>query len=63
MSAALALDPASGFPAPPVRPRLQLVPTGPDMAGPPAAPVRLTQRGRLVRLAAALVVLAALAWA
>ena len=61
MSAALALDPLAlpeRAPAP-SRPRLQLVPTGPDVVG---RPVRISRRGRLARTVGALAIAAALGW-
>jgi hypothetical protein len=61
MSAALALDPLAlpeRKPAP-SRPRLQLVPTGPDVVG---RPVRISRRGRLARTVGAVLIAAALAW-
>ena len=61
MSAALALDPLAlpeRAPAP-SRPRLHLVPTGPDVVG---RPVRISRRGRLARTVGAVLVAAALAW-
>ena len=63
MSAALALDPValperlSG----PSRPRLSLVPTGPDVTS-ASRPVRISRRGRLVRTAGALALVGALGW-
>lgn len=61
MSAALALDPVV-LPEPqPSRPRLRLVPTGPDVEA-ASHPVRISRRGRLVRTTAALGLLAALGW-
>ena len=61
MSAALALDPLAlpeRAPAP-SRPRLQLVPTGPDVVG---RPVRTSRRGRLARTVGVVLIAAALAW-
>ena len=61
MSAAFALDPLA-LPertAAPTRPRLQLVPTGPDVVG---RPVRISRRGRVARTVGALLVASALAW-
>jgi LysM repeat protein len=63
MSAALALDP-SIFPerhAAPTRPRLQLVPTGPDVQAGQGV-VRLNRRGRLVRTVGAVALAGALGW-
>ena len=63
MSAALALDPVA-LPEralPSSRPRLQLVPTGPDVDAAPHS-VRLSRRGRLVRTGAVVVIAVALGW-
>ena len=63
MSAALALDPVARpeRPLAPMRPRLRLVPTGPDVeARTPGA--RLSRRGRLVRTGAVVALAAALGW-
>jgi LysM repeat protein len=63
MSAALALDPVvrPERPLSPPRPRLRLVPTGPDVeAG--THPVRLSRRGRLVRTGAVVALALALGW-
>jgi hypothetical protein len=69
MSAALALDTRgcathpTGFGplTPEVRPRLRLVPTGPEVVATPR-PVRVTRRGRLVRSGLAAAVTLAVAW-
>ncbi|MEP6649843.1 MAG: LysM peptidoglycan-binding domain-containing protein [Lapillicoccus sp.] len=63
MSAALALDPAglSERRWAPSRPRLRVVPTGPDVQA-AGRPARISRRGRLVRTAAVLAVTAALGW-
>ena len=59
MSAALALDPLALPERAPAlsRPRLHLVPTGPDVVG---RPVRISRRGRLARTVGALAIVAAL---
>jgi LysM domain len=61
MSAALALDPLAlpDRALAPSRPRLHLVPTGPDVVG---RPVRISRRGRLARTVGALAIVAALGW-
>jgi hypothetical protein len=69
MSAALALDPAvqpvqpvqPGRWLPTSRPRLRLVPTGPDVEAAPRS-VRLSRRGRLVRTGAVVAISVALGW-
>jgi hypothetical protein len=63
MSAALALDPAA-LPDRPLtapRPRLRLVPTGPDVDV-SSHPVRITRRGRVLRAVGALALVGALGW-
>jgi hypothetical protein len=63
MSAALALDPiAVPHRSPlPARPRLRLVPTGPDLVV-DRHPVRLSRRGRLVRTVGSVALAGALGW-
>ncbi|HEU4998627.1 MAG TPA: LysM peptidoglycan-binding domain-containing protein [Lapillicoccus sp.] len=66
MSAALALDPAvqpvqPGRWLPTSRPRLRLVPTGPEGESAPRS-VRLSRRGRLVRTGAVVAISVALGW-
>jgi hypothetical protein len=63
MSAALALDPSiyPEHPSVPARPRLRLVPTGPDIEADRGV-VRLNRRGRLVRTVGAVALAGALGW-
>jgi hypothetical protein len=69
MSAALALDPCARAtrpaqvvpPTSDARPRLHLVPTGPEVVAAPH-PVRVTRRGRLLRSGLAAAVALAVAW-
>jgi hypothetical protein len=64
MSAAVAWDVAPApvrVPGRPARPRLVSVPTGPEVAVAPAAPLRLTRAGRLALTLAVVVAAVALA--